>query len=153
MKKAKEILKKLKLRPTLQRVAITEILLRKKQVHVTAYSLEKLMVKNKIFISRATIYNNLNELSNRGFLKKVIVKNDKMWFDTNLSKHHHFYDEEEDKLVDIQEKEINFSKFPKAPGPGPAAAFCHRLVSFAYTGIQTARPDSLRLPVSPQLGS
>lgn len=115
MKKAKEILKKLKLRPTLQRVAITEILLRKKEVHVTAYSLEKLMVKNKIFISRATIYNNLNELSNRGFLKKVIVKNDKMWFDTNLSKHHHFYDEEENKLVDIQEKEINFSKFPKAP--------------------------------------
>ena len=115
MKKAKEILKKLKLRPTLQRIAITETLLKKKEVHVTAYSLEKLMVKNKTFISRATIYNNLNELSNRGFLKKVIVKNDKMWFDTNLSKHHHFYDEEEDKLVDIQEKEINFSKFPSVP--------------------------------------
>ena len=115
MKKAKEILKKLKLRPTLQRIAITETLLKKKEVHVTAYSLEKLMVKNKTFISRATIYNNLNELSNRGFLKKVIVKNDKMWFDTNLTKHHHFYDEEEDELVDIQEKEINFSKFPKAP--------------------------------------
>ena len=115
MKKAKQILKKLKLRPTLQRIAITETLLKKKEVHVTAYSLEKLMVKNKTFISRATIYNNLNELSNRGFLKKVIVKNDKMWFDTNLTKHHHFYDEEEDELVDIQEKEINFSKFPKAP--------------------------------------
>ena len=115
MKKAKEILKKLKLRPTLQRIAITETLLKKKEVHVTAYSLEKLMVKNKTFISRATIYNNLNELSNRGFLKKVIVKNDKMWFDTNLTKHHHFYDEEEDELVDIQEKEINFSRFPKAP--------------------------------------
>ena len=115
MKKAKEILKKLKLRPTLQRLAITDILLKKKEVHVTAYSMEKLITKNKIFISRATIYNNLNELSNRGFLKKVIVKNDKMWFDTNLSKHHHFYDEVEDKLVDIQEKEINFSKFPDAP--------------------------------------
>ena len=38
-----------------------------------------------------------------------------MWFDTNLSKHHHFYDEEEDKLVDIQEREINFSKFPSVP--------------------------------------
>ena len=115
MKEAKEILKKLKLRPTSQRLAITQILLKKKEVHVTAYSLERLMIKNKIFISRATIYNNLNELSNRGFLKKVIVKNDKMWFDTNLSKHHHFYDEEEDKLFDIQEKEINFSKFPEAP--------------------------------------
>ena len=115
MKKAKEILKKLKLRPTSQRLAIIKILLKKKEVHVTAYSLERLMIKNKIFISRATIYNNLNDLSNRGFLKKVIVKNDKMWFDTNLSKHHHFYDEEEDKLFDIQEKEINFSKFPEAP--------------------------------------
>ena len=36
-----------------------------------------------------------------------------MWFDTNLLKHHHFYDEEEDKLLDIQEKEINISKFPE----------------------------------------
>ena len=99
----------------MQRLAITEALLKKKDVHVTAYSLEKLMIKNKIFISRATIYNNLNELSSKGFLKKVIVRKDKMWFDTNLSKHHHFYDEEEDKLFDIQEKEINFSKFPSVP--------------------------------------
>ena len=38
-----------------------------------------------------------------------------MWFDTNLSKYHHFYDEEEDELADIKEKEINFSKFPEAP--------------------------------------
>ena len=115
MKKAKEILKKLKLRPTLQRVAITEILLRKKEVHVTAYLLEKMLVKNKVYISRATIYNNLNELSSKGFLKKVIVKKDKMWFDTNLSKHHHFYDEEEDKLFDIKEKEIKFSTLPIVP--------------------------------------
>ena len=115
MRKAKEILKKLKLRPTSQRVAITKTLLKKKEVHVTAYSLERMLVKDKVYISRATIYNNLNELSSKGFLKKVMVKKDKMWFDTNLSKHHHFYDEEDDKLVDIQEKEINFSKFPEAP--------------------------------------
>ena len=115
MKKAKEILSKLKLRPTLQRVAITEILLKKKEVHVTAYLLEKMLIKNKVYISRATIYNNLNELSSKGFLKKVIVKKDKMWFDTNLSKHHHFYDEEEETLADVGEKEIKFSKFPKIP--------------------------------------
>ena len=73
MKKAKEILKKLKLRPTSQRVAITEILLKKKQVHVTAYSLEKMLIKNKVYISRATIYNNLNELSSKGFLKIILI--------------------------------------------------------------------------------
>ena len=115
IKNVKQILKNLKLRPTSQRLAITEMLLKKKDVHVTAYSLEKMMKKNKVFISRATIYNNLNELSNRGFLKKVIVKKDKMWFDTNLSRHHHFYDEEEDQLVDIEEKDINISKFPDVP--------------------------------------
>ena len=115
MKNVKEILKSLKLRPTSQRIAIAEILLKKKEVHFTAYSLEKMMKKNKIFISRATIYNNLNELSTRGFIKKVLVKKDKMWFDTNLSKHHHFYDEEEDELVDIQDKEITFSKLPDVP--------------------------------------
>ncbi len=115
MKKAKEILNNLKLRPTEQRIAITEILLNKKEVHVTAYSLEKMLANNKVFISRATIYNNLNELSNKGFLKKVLVKKDKMWFDTNLSKHYHFYDEEEDRLVDIAEKEFQFIKFPKIP--------------------------------------
>ena len=115
MKKAKEILKNLKLRPTVQRIAITEILIKQKEVHVTAYLLKKMLADNNIFISRATIYNNLNELSNKGFLKKVLVKKDKMWFDTNLSKHHHFYDEEEDSLVDVAEKEIKFSKFPKMP--------------------------------------
>ena len=77
--------------------------------------MEKILINNKVYISRATIYNNLNELSSKGYLKKVIVKKDKMWFDTNLSKHHHFYDEEEDKLVDIKEREINFSKFPEVP--------------------------------------
>lgn len=38
-----------------------------------------------------------------------------MWFDTILSKHHHFYDEEEDELVDIQDREIIFSNFPIVP--------------------------------------
>ena len=84
-------------------------------MHVTAYSLEKMLIKNKVYISRATIYNNLNELASKGFLKKVIVKKDKMWFDTNLSKHHHFYDEEEDKLFDIKEREINFSMLQSVP--------------------------------------
>ena len=81
------------------------------------YSLfiRKILIKDKVYISRATIYNNLNELSSKGCLKKVIVKKDKMWFDTNLSKHHHFYDEEEDELVDIQDREIIFSNFPIVP--------------------------------------
>ena len=48
MKKAKEILKSLKLRPTSQRIAITEILIKKKDVHVTAYLLKKMLAEVNI---------------------------------------------------------------------------------------------------------
>ena len=115
MKSAKEILKKIKLRPTSQRLAITQTLLSCGNIHVTAYSLEKMLLKKNIYISRATIYNNLNELADKGFLKKVLVKRDKMWFDTNLVKHYHFYDEEQDILTDFEEEKIVFSKFPNLP--------------------------------------
>ena len=115
LNKLKNILKSLSLRPTPQRIAIIETLLNKGDTHVTAHSLEKMLLRKKCNIAKATIYNNLNELSERGFLKKVLVEKDKMWFDTNLSEHHHFYDEEEDSLIDINEKDIKFSKFPHIP--------------------------------------
>ena len=115
MNRAKSILKKLSLRPTLQRLAIVDMLLTKGNIHVTAYSLEKMLLNKKFNISRATIYNNLNELSIKGFLKKVLIEKGKMWFDTNLSTHHHFYDEQKDILIDIEKKEIEFSKFPQIP--------------------------------------
>jgi hypothetical protein len=51
MKKAKEILKKLNLRPTLQRLAITEILLKKKEFVEFKRDLILFLGKNKIFIS------------------------------------------------------------------------------------------------------
>ena len=38
-----------------------------------------------------------------------------MWFDTNLSSHYHFYDEEEDKLTDVNKNQIEFLAFPKLP--------------------------------------
>ena len=103
------------LRPTEQRIAILELLFENENVHVSAALVnEKLIRKNK-HISLATIYNSLNEFEKKGILKKVLVDKEKMWFDTNLEHHHHFYDEEKDLLTDISEKEITFSKFPKLP--------------------------------------
>jgi len=115
MKGAKKVLQKLCLRPTSQRVAIVEILLSKGNVHVTAASLKEMLLELKANISTATIYNNLNELSEKGFLKKVLVARDKMWFDTNLKSHHHFYDEEENFLTDVDKNDIKFSSFPSLP--------------------------------------
>ena len=66
MKKSKRNFKKIELEAYLAKAGNNRYTSKKKEVHVTAYSMEKLIIKNKIFISRATIYNNLNELSNRG---------------------------------------------------------------------------------------
>ena len=115
MEKINSILRKLKLRPTKQRTAIINALIGEGDTHVTASSLGKILEKNKFKVATATIYNNLNELSEKGFLKKVLVEKNKMWFDTNLSAHYHFYDEEEDKLTDVNKNHIEFLAFPKLP--------------------------------------
>ena len=115
MDKIKSIFIKLNLRPTKQRTAIIKALIAEGDTHVTAASLGKILEKNKFKVATATIYNNLNELSEKGFLKKVLVEKDKMWFDTNLSSHYHFYDEEEDKLTDVNKNQIEFLAFPKLP--------------------------------------
>ena len=113
--KVDSILKQLELKPTSQRLAIIEQLLKKEKMHVTAEILRKKLEKNKISISVATIYNNLNELAQKGYIKKVLVNKNVMWFDTNLEEHYHFYDEERNQIIDIDSSEIDFSKLPKAP--------------------------------------
>ena len=115
MNNIKHILKKLKLRPTKQRTEILKILTAGGNIHVTVAGLRKTLERSKIKIATATIYNNLNELSKKGFLNKVLVEKDRMWFDTNLSSHYHFYDEDEDKLTDVEKNEIKFMHFPKIP--------------------------------------
>ena len=115
MSKAKKVLNKSNLRPTKQRIAIMEFILQKNKVHVTASKLIKHLRNKNINISLATIYNNLNELADKGVLKKFYVNNDKMWFDTNLQDHYHFYDSERDELIDIDKNEIAISKHPEIP--------------------------------------
>ena len=115
MKNAKKILQESNLRPTSQRIAILDYILEKHKVHLTASKLMSYLKNKNINISLATVYNNLNELADKGMLRKFYVNNDKMWFDSNLQDHYHFYDSDRDELIDIDKKEISFSKFPQVP--------------------------------------
>ena len=115
MNNAKKILQKSNLRPTSQRIAILDYILEKHKVHLTAAKLMSHLKNKNINISLATVYNNLNELADKGILKKFYVNNDKMWFDSNLQDHYHFYDSDKDELIDIDKNEISFSKSPKVP--------------------------------------
>lgn len=73
-------------------------------------------LKNKnINIPLATVYNNLNELADKGILKKFFLNNDKMFSDTYLQEHYDFYDSETDELIDIGKRQISIFNHPKIP--------------------------------------
>lgn len=115
-----DIFKKLRssgLRPTHQRVEIAKFLFeRDKTFHFTVESLNKLLAKKTTSrFALATIYNTVHAFKNAGHLNEVDVRGKKNYFDTNITNHHHFYDNETSELIDIEASEIVIQKIPKAP--------------------------------------
>ncbi len=107
------------LRPTKQRISICKVLFeRHGTFHFTINDLIKIL-KYKIDgkISLATVYNTIHAFKNKGYLKEISINNDKNYFDTNTSNHHHFFDENKKQLIDLEDKEIEKIKIrKKIPG-------------------------------------
>ena len=57
-------------------------------------------------ISLATVYNTVNAFKKKGYLKEILISSDKSYYDTNISKHHHFYDENKRELIDLDDKDV-----------------------------------------------
>ena len=121
MNQNSEIVNKLrssKLRPTKQRIRIADFLFkRQKTFHFTVENLNKIINKkgNLEKISLATIYNSIDAFKKAGHLKEILTNNNTSYFDTNISSHHHFYDDETNELTDINYNEIEVAKVPRAP--------------------------------------
>ena len=105
------------LRPTKQRLAICKKLFdRKETFHFTIEKLKKILEKKRRKnISLATLYNTVHAFEKKGYLKEISLKGNKTFFDTNTKKHHHFYDEDSSKLIDIKNKNISIKNLPKVP--------------------------------------
>jgi Fur family transcriptional regulator, iron response regulator len=116
-----EIVNKLrssKLRPTKQRIKIAELLFnRVKTFHFTIEKLNKIINKkdNSENISLATIYNTIESFKKAGHLKEILTNNNTSYFDTNISSHHHFYDDQTSELTDINFNDVEVTKMPHAP--------------------------------------
>ena len=48
-------------------------------------------------------------------IKEILIKEGKNYFDTNTTSHHHFYDEINNELTDIENNKIELKKFPTPP--------------------------------------
>jgi len=70
------------LRPTRQRVAIAALLLDGRHRHVTADSLTEEITAAGLHVSGGTVYNTLNQFTDAGLLRRVMVHNDYSLFDT-----------------------------------------------------------------------
>ena len=96
------------LRPTKQRLQICEVLFStEKTFHFTINELEK-KIKDKINskISLATLYNTVHAFEKKGYLKQIPINSNQTYFDTNISDHHHFYDLNEEKLIDLDNEDV-----------------------------------------------
>ena len=96
------------LRPTKQRLQICEVLFdTDKTFHFTINNLAK-KIKNQLNdkISLATIYNTVHAFEKKGYLKQIPINSSEAYFDTNVTDHHHFYDLNEDKLIDLENSDV-----------------------------------------------
>ena len=110
-----EKLRSVGLRPTKQRLKMCEILFdRKKTFHFTIEDLRKILKKKlDIKISQATIYNTINAFKNKGYIKENSLNSDKIYYDTNVTNHHHFYNETTSELIDFHDKDVEEIKLRK----------------------------------------
>ena len=113
---ALESLKKSPLKVTNQRNDIIKILFKNGNSHFTAEDVHCEVEKLGLNISLATVYNCLNQFTKHKILKSVKTSCDKIYFDTNVTSHHHFFCRTTSQLIDIDHKNIKFSKLPKIPG-------------------------------------
>jgi len=102
------------LRPTRQRVALGRILFARGHRHICAEDLHEEAQGSDVRVSLATIYNTLHQFTAVGLLREVAIDGGRTYFDTNVTDHHHFFVEDEGRLIDL-DGDIAISKLPDPP--------------------------------------
>jgi len=110
-----EMLRRAKLRPTRQRLALAQILFDPGHRHVTAEQLHAEAQKANILVSLATVYNALHQFTAAGLLRQVVVEAGRAYFDTNIGDHHHFFFEETGLLQDVPADAVVVTDLPPTP--------------------------------------
>ena len=102
------------LRPTKQRMILIKLLFENPDRHISAEELYQEVRKEDRKISLATIYNTLKQFTKVGLLKELVVDQNKSIYCTNHDPHYHLYIEDEGKVVDIPQKNIDLN-IPSIP--------------------------------------
>jgi Fur family iron response transcriptional regulator len=113
-----EMLRAANLRPTRQRLALVKLLFGEAGTmnrHVTAEQLHHEAGQAKVKVSLATVYNTLNQFTQAGLMREVVVEPGRSYFDTNTADHHHFFMVDAGELHDISADALTVDGLPEAP--------------------------------------
>jgi len=100
--------------PTAQRIRIAEIMLSRDQ-HMSADKVIEAIKESDTAVSKATVYNTLGLFAEKGLLREVIVDPTKVFYDSNTSEHHHFYNVDTGEISDIHADQVLVGELPVLP--------------------------------------
>ncbi len=100
--------------PTQQRLDIAQILFARPQ-HFSAEQILNIVNAQGPVVSKATVYNTLGLFARKGLLREVIVDPTKVFYDSNTSDHHHFYNVDTGNLIDVDMDTVKLVKMPELP--------------------------------------
>lgn len=109
-----DVLRRHRISPTQQRVEIAQILLSRHQ-HLSAEQVLVLVNKDRAKVSKATVYNTLGLFARKGLVRELVVDPTKVFYDSNTSLHHHFYNVDTGELTDIGVDEVELGHMPQLP--------------------------------------
>jgi Fur family iron response transcriptional regulator len=109
-----ELLRSHGIHPTSQRVIITRLLFMQ-GTHLSAEDVYRLVNVDDRRVSKATVYNTLGLLADKGVVREVIADPTRIFYDPNTMLHHHFFDVTTGELTDISAEQIHVSGLPPLP--------------------------------------
>ncbi len=100
MKDLIALLRSVGLQPTPQRLAVARSVLGTTS-HPSADEVLEKARRECPTLSRATVYNTLTRLAERGLVRPQAIREGAVVFDAHVERHHHFIDEATGKLYDV----------------------------------------------------
>ncbi|MBA2126960.1 transcriptional repressor [Hyphomicrobium methylovorum] len=83
--------------------------------HFTVESLFEEADLQNAQLSLSEIDDTLQQFTSAGLVRRLSIDGQKTWYDTNTTEHHHFYCEEDDCIVDIEDGEVLIGQMPPIP--------------------------------------
>ena len=108
-------------RPTRQRLELAHVIFGGRDRHFTAEMIYHEAHSMRFPPSLGTVYNTLNEFARHGLLREIAIYDAKLWYDTKVGPHFHFYHEDTEELSDIPEELLPELNVPAPSGTRIAA--------------------------------